>query len=99
MEWFDEVRLSRHQIAEIGVAFYIRKMMKNRWIPSFDDLREAFGPSWREYVDSLKRSGMLKAEWMHRSVSLRIVAPGDKRRERNRKIHQRKRILKGKTNE
>lgn len=96
MEWFDEVRLSRHPITEIGVAFYIRRMMKNKWSPSFDDLREAFGPSWREYLEALNRRGMLKAEWYQRTVSLKIVAPGDKRRERNRKIHQRKRVSKGK---
>lgn len=96
MEWFDEVRLSRHSIAEIGVAFYIRRMMKNRWTPSFDDLREAFGHEWREHLEALRRSGMLKVEWFKRSASLRIVAPGDKRRERNRKIQLRKRALKGK---
>lgn len=95
MEWFDEVRLSRHSIAEIGVAFYIRRMMKNKWSPSYDDIREAFGPSWKDHLESLRRAGMLKVEYFKRTASLRIVAPGDKRRERNRKIQLRKRNLKG----
>lgn len=95
MEWFDEVRLSRHAIAEIGVAFYIRRMMRNSWTPSYEDLREAFGADWRDLLESLRRSGMLRVEYFKRTASLKIVAPGDARRERNRKIQIRKRATKG----
>lgn len=91
MQWFDEVRLSRHPIAEIGVAFYIRTMMKNAWTPSIDDLREVFGPEWERHLEGLRRAGMLRMTRNNRSVSLKIVAPGDKRRDDVRRMVKRRR--------
>lgn len=89
--WFDEVRLSRHPIAEIGIAFYIREILRNDCVVNKWDLRDTFGMDFETRLESLRKAGMLVVEELGSQVKLTIVAPGDKKRERTRLIKQRNR--------
>lgn len=95
VRWFDEVRLASHPIAEIGAAFYIREMLGNDCRVNKWDLREVFGEGCETYLENLRRAGMLQVEECGQQLSLRIVAPGDRKRERCRMIARKKRNLKG----
>lgn len=85
MNWYEELRLSRHPIDEIGVAFYVRLMMRNRLQARQEDLREVFGQDWRRMVSGLQRSGAMDVERAGGSYVLKVVAPGDDRRAAIRK--------------
>jgi len=95
--WFDEVRLSRHPIEEIGVAFYIREMLGNDCMVNKWDLKDTFGEGCDVYLENLRRSGMLVVEYVGNMISMKIKAPGDKKRERCRELARKHRTqaLKG----
>lgn len=80
MLWFDELRLSRLTVEEIGICFYIREMMKNSWHPTYAEACETFGAEWRTKLQKLVKEGVLNVEYRPRTVSLKVVAPGDVRR-------------------
>ena len=79
-KWFDETRLSRFSITEIGIAFYIRDIMKNRMQATYSELCSTFGPTWRSSVDTLVKEGIIVAEYTKRMAILKVVSTGDKRR-------------------
>ena len=89
--WFDEARLSRLPIEQIGAAFYIREMMRNKLNADYYDLREVFGPGTDGIFEGLRRAGVLVYERNGRRVSVSIRASGDKKRERCAEIGRRKR--------
>ncbi|MBR4615037.1 MAG: hypothetical protein IKO55_05470 [Kiritimatiellae bacterium] len=91
--WFDEVRLSSHPIEEIGAAFYVREILKNDCLINKWDLRDVFGPRYESILENLRRSDMLKMETVGSLLSLSIVAPGDRKRERCRRIGQSNRAI------
>lgn len=98
--WFEEVRLSRHPIAEIGAAFYIREMLGNNCLVSPFDLKDVFGENFDVTLENLRRAGMLEVFTVGNQLSLKIVAPGDAKRERCRLIGLRHRHeSKGETDE
>ena len=93
-KWFEEVRLSSRPLAEIGAAFYIREMLGNRCLVNKWDLKAVFGDGYADLLESLRRAGMLEVEAVGSKLRLSIVAPGDKKRRRCRKLVQTNRAVK-----
>ena len=94
-KWFEEVRLSSRPIAEIGAAFYIREMLGNNCELNAYDLKEVFGVGYESLLENLRRAGMLRVESTAGArLKLQIVAPGDGKRSRCRRIVGTNRALK-----
>ncbi|MBR1922003.1 MAG: hypothetical protein IJ829_08435 [Kiritimatiellae bacterium] len=85
-KWFEETRLMRHPLAEIGLAFVVREVFGNDCRVNKWDLRETFGPKCVEQIGNLQRAGILVVEPIGDMLQLRVVASGDRKRERCRKI-------------
>lgn len=91
-KWFDEVNLSSHPIEEIGIAFYIREILKNNCTINVWDLRETFGERYLEHISNLKREGILRIRQIDtQHIRMHIFARGDKHREKSRKRQETKR--------
>lgn len=94
MCWFDEFpQLFRLPISEIGFAFYVREKMKNDLRCDKDELQQTLGPEWPGIVNNLRRSGILSVSEDGNTFRFSICAPGDKKRERCKKIGQLKRAV------
>lgn len=91
--WYEETRIARHPLAEIGLAFYVREILRNNCIVNRWDLRATFGPQCMEHITNLKRAGILVLEPVGDMISLKVVAPGDRKRERCRKIGKENRAI------
>ncbi len=92
-KWFEEVRLSSRPLAEIGAAFYIREMLGNKCLVNKWDLKAVFGDGYAEILERLRAAGMLEVEAVGSQLRLSIVAPGDKKRRRCRKLVQTNRAV------
>ena len=82
--WFNETNLSRFNIRQIGIAFYIREIMKNSMNATPDELRETFGYEWREDINLLALEGIVNVKFTRRMVFLKVVSRGDTRRDKMR---------------
>lgn len=89
MNWIEELKSPTSR--EIGLATQIRTVMKNEWLASADDLRDFIGPDWRELVEDFRRKGQLRVQKTRTRYILRIVLPGDRKREKIRKLAAKKR--------
>ena len=90
--WYDEVRLSRHSIDEIGAAFYIREILGNQCRINYWDLKDSWGAEADRILENLRRSGMLRISGEKKMMELSIVAPGDAKRSRCKEIQRKKRM-------
>ena len=93
-KWFEETKITRHSLAEIGLAFYVREIFHNDCRVNAWDLRETFGQQCDTYISNLQRAGILKIEPIGDMLQLRIVAPGDRKRERCLRIVKSNRAIK-----
>lgn len=94
MRWFDEFpQLFRRPISEIGFAFYVREKMKNDLRCDRDELRQTLGPEWAETVENLRKNGIMSIEKTDGIYRFTVSAPGDRKRDRCRKIGRRKRAI------
>lgn len=92
MNWHDEIpRLFRHPLDELAMAFFVREKMKNDWEATREDLRLTFGQDWERIVRNLCEDGILRREDADGVIRLRVVAPGDKKREKCRILGKNKR--------
>lgn len=91
--WYEETQIARHPLAEIGLAFYVREVLKNNCLVNRWDLKETFGPQCVEPLANLERAGILVSEPVGDMISLKIVAPGDRKRARCRKIGKENRAI------
>lgn len=91
--WFEEVRLGRHCISDIGAAFYVREMLNNECLVNKWDLRDVFGPDANAILERLQRAGMLKVTVIGSQLKMKIVAPGDRKRKRCRELGRTNRAL------
>ena len=91
--WYEETRITRHPLAEIGLAFYVREVFRNNCLVNRWDLKETFGPQCMAYIANLERAGILVVEPVGDMVSLKVVASGDKKRARCRKIGKENRAI------
>ena len=95
MRWFDEIpSLFRRPIGEIGFAFYVREKMKNDMRCDAEELRLTIGQEWMDTIENMRRNGILHVEKTDNSYRLYVVAPGDKKRIRCKKIGRRNRAVK-----
>jgi hypothetical protein len=67
--------------------------MKNDLRCDKDELQQTLGPEWPGIVENLRRSGILIVTENGGTFSFSITAPGDKKRERCKKIGQQKRAV------
>lgn len=81
-KWLEETRLSRHPLAEIGLAVVIREMLGNNCVVNMFDLRATYGYEVEALLEGLRREGILEIYREGANVRLNIVAPGDAKRER-----------------
>ena len=94
MHWYDEIpQLFRLTLSEIGFAFYVREKMKNDLIADREELLVTLGPDWEVTIDNMKKRGVLTVSQDGRFMRFSVQAPGDKKRERCKKIGRRKRAL------
>ena len=91
MKWFDEVRLCSRPLAEIGLAFFVREICKNECHVNKWDLRDTFGPQCETLMQNLVCARILEIEDIGNRLLLTIRAPGDKKRERCRKLGRKRR--------
>ena len=87
-KWFEEVRLGNRPLVEIGAAFYIREMLGNNCLVNKWDIKSIFGDGYAAILEDLRRAGMLKVETIGSQLRLSIVAPGDRKRMRSKKLTQ-----------
>ena len=87
-KWFEEVRLGNRPLVEIGAAFYIREMLGNNCLVNKWDIKSIFGDGYAAILEDLRRAGMLKVETIGSQLKLSIVAPGDRKRTRCKKLTQ-----------
>ena len=92
-KWFEEVRLGNRPLEEIGAAFYIREMLGNNCLVNKWDVKCIFGERCGEILKHLKNAKILEVETVGSQMRLSIVAPGDKKRMRCRKITQTNRLV------
>ena len=92
-KWFEEVRLGSRPLEEIGAAFYVREMLGNNCLVNKWDLKSIFGDKYCEIINRLKSAGMLEVETVGSQMRLSIVAPGDKKRMRCRRLVQTNRAM------
>ena len=92
-KWFEEVRLGSRPLEEIGAAFYIREMLGNDCLVNKWDLRAVFGNGYADMLERLRSAGILDMEAVGCQLRLSIVAPGDKKRQRCRKLVQTNRAV------
>lgn len=85
-KWFEEVRLGSRPLEEIGAAFYIREMLGNDCLVNKWDLRAVFGAGCADMLERLRNAGILVVEVVGSQLRLSIVAPGDKKRKRCKKL-------------
>jgi hypothetical protein len=94
MSWFDEIpQLFRLTIGEIGFIFYIREKMKNDLVADSEELRLTLGPQWETIISNLKNHGVLDAHSDGSRWHFSVRAPGDKKRERCKKLGRKKRVM------
>ena len=84
--WYEEARLCQHPVEEIGAAFYIREILNNNCLINRWDLRDVFGDGFETILENLRKSGLLRIEATGTQVALKIITPGDKKRERCRSL-------------
>ena len=87
-KWFEEVRLGSRPLEEIGAAFYIREVLGNDCLVNKWDLRTVFGSGCADMLERLRSAGILVVESVGSQLRLSIVAPGDKKRRRCKKLVQ-----------
>lgn len=87
-KWFEEVRLGSRPLEEIGAAFYIREILGNDCLVNKWDLRAVFGTGCADMLERLQKAGILVVEAVGSQLRLSIVAPGDKKRRRCKKLVQ-----------
>lgn len=81
MKWYEELRLTRMPIEQIGMAFIVREVFGNDLRLSTINADEVFGPGWRAKADELRRAGIIKLTINDGMVFMKVVAHGDRKRE------------------
>jgi hypothetical protein len=86
MKWLAEIRATRRSLAEIGLLVVVREVFRNRCEMQWHDADETLGPGWAVHAKALAKAGMLNLQHDGLSVRMSVIAPGDKKRERLRKL-------------
>jgi len=86
MKWLAEIRATRRSLAEIGLLVVVREVFRNNCEMKWNDADDTLGPGWAVHARALAKAGMLNLEHDGLSVRMSVVAPGDKKRERSRKL-------------
>ena len=93
MKWLTEIRATRRSLAEIGLLVVVREVFGNDFALTPVQADETLGRGWRPLADGLRRSGMLRVEKGRSVVRMSVVAPGDKKREKCRRLGRKCRAI------
>ena len=93
MRWLSEIRATRRSMAEIGLLIIVREIFKNRMEMTFDEANDTLGTDWAKTAKRLQSAGMLKVEHDGLNVRLWVAAPGDRKRERSKRLMARLRAM------
>lgn len=92
MKWLEEVRATRRTLTEIGLMVVVREVFANRFSMAPKMADDTLGTGWRAVAERLGRAGMMEVA-VGRTVRLRVVAPGDRKRARCRSIGRKNRAM------
>lgn len=92
MKWMEELRITRRPLDEIGLATIVRECFGNNLSMTLDDANDTLGIGWDKKAEELRRAGILRYEIADRRVTMKVVAPGDRKRERCKKLNKRRKI-------
>lgn len=81
MKWYEEIRLTRRPLEQIGIAFLVREVFGNDMRMSVLDADDVLGPGWRSKAEELKKAGALRMEIGDGMVHMTVEAPGDVKRD------------------
>lgn len=93
-KWLSEVRATRCSLAEIGLMVVVREVYANKLAITPVQADETLGPGWMSAAASLARRGVLRYTRGRTLVMMRVVASGDAKRERCRRIGRKNRAVK-----
>jgi len=85
-KWLSEIRATRRSLAEIGLLIIVREIFKNKLEMTVEEANSTLGTNWMTTAQRLKKDGLLQVA--HDGLYLRmwVDAPGDKKRERCRRL-------------
>lgn len=97
MKWFDELRITKRPLKQIGLLMVVREVMHNHCRMSLTDADDLFGAGWKAEVEELRKAGMMKIEWFPNSIAMKVFVRGDIRRVKSRLYARkhREKLLKG----
>jgi len=86
MKWLAEIRATRRSLAEIGLLVVVRVIFRNSFEMQWKDADETLGEGWANHAKALAKDGMLHLSHDGLWVRMKVVAPGDRKRERSRRL-------------
>jgi hypothetical protein len=93
LKWLSEIRATRRSLAEIGLLIIIREIFKNNLEMSLEDADETLGSGWMGTAKRLSNAGMITVTHDGLHIRMRVDAPGDRKRERTRRLMARLRAM------
>lgn len=86
MKWLQEIRATRRSLAEIGLLVVVREVFRNRFEMTMTEADETLGAGWAAHAKALAKAGMLRLEHNGLWLLMSVVAPGDGKRARSRRL-------------
>lgn len=93
MKWLTEIRATRRSLAEIGLLTVVREVFGNSLALTSIQADETLGAGWRMLAEALRKAGMLRFSERRGVVAMSVAAPGDRKRERCRKLGRKGRAI------